>query len=265
MTVKRKTGTREWADASYNIGKGCSHGCLYCYAKATSKLSNEDWLKESIKSKLPKIPKSNDYVMFPTQHDISEYYLDTAGTAIAGLLSAGNNVLIVSKPHFKCIKEICDTFIDYKDRILFRFTIGSFNDYILKLWEPGAPNFMERVLSLQFAFNHGFKTSISMEPMLEDVETTLKIFKMLELFVTDKIWIGKMNKIAERVRKSSPIIEAACKKIEEEQSDKNILWLVDQLKNHPKIEWKDSIKEVIEFQKKLDDKEKYDRETDLFA
>lgn len=265
---KRKTGTREWAPASYNIGIGCSHDCLYCYARTNAKLNSKEWVKESVKKTFPKIPKTNgDWVMFPTQHDITEYYLEKSIDSIKKLLDAENKVLIVSKPHFECIRSICNAFVYYKDRILFRFTIGSMDNSKLKFWEPGAPSFEERVQALQHAFYSGFKTSVSMEPMVDSVENTIITFYNLDSWVNDKIWIGKMNKIDKRVlgRQISTPIEIACKKIKEEQSDKNILWMVDQLKYHPKIEWKDSIKEVIEWQKKLDDKEKYDRETDLFA
>jgi hypothetical protein len=271
MSEERKTGTREWADANYNIGKGCAHDCLYCYARANALRFKRitkaaDWTKEVVKNTLPKAPKAESYVMYPTTHDITPYYLEKSIEAIRKLLEAGNNVLIVSKPHLDCIIKICNTFTDFKDKILFRFTIGSIDSKTLAFWEPGAPSFNERLASLMYAFNEGFKTSISMEPMLENVSLTLTTFYTLHPYVTDRIWIGKMNKISSRVRNGSPKIETACKIVEENQTDENILWLVEELKNNPKIEWKDSIKEVIEkWQKKLDDKEKYDRETDLFV
>ena len=31
---KPATGTREWADRTYNIQAGCEHACAYCYAHA---------------------------------------------------------------------------------------------------------------------------------------------------------------------------------------------------------------------------------------
>jgi hypothetical protein len=99
---------------------------------------------------------------------------------------------------------------------------------------------------LKYAFDKAFATSISMEPMLGTVEETLAAAIAWSPLVTDKIWIGKMNKINARVKKSSPEIEAACEAIAKWQGDENIMWLVNKLKDNPKIEWKDSIKEVIE-------------------
>jgi DNA repair photolyase len=248
--AKRKTGTREWADSNYNIGIGCSNGCLYCYAKTNAErfklVAEGDWTTERIKNKLPAVTKREGWVMFPTTHDITPFYLDTAVLALKSLLEAGNKVLIVSKPNITSICEICDKFEKYKDNILFRFSIGTRDETKTKLWEPGAPLPMERYDCLKYAFLKKYATSVSMEPFLGNVEDALTTFNAVEPFVTDKIWIGKMNKIDIRVKKSSPEIETACNEVFANQTDDNIMWLVNELRNHPKIEWKDSIKEVIE-------------------
>ena len=82
--------------------------------------------------------------------------------------------------------------------------------------------------------------------MLGTVEETLDMFKKMEPYVTDTIWIGKMNKINTRVIKASPEIATACDEVTKWQGDENIMWLVNELKDNSKIAWKDSIKEVIE-------------------
>lgn len=247
---KRKTGTREWSDFSYNIGVGCAHDCLYCYARTNAErikaVSEGGWTKERIKTKLPAISKKDGWIMFPTTHDITPFYLPTALTCLVNLLVNGNKVLIVSKPHMECVKQMCDVLETWKSNVLFRFTIGTPYNHVAEFWEPGAPSITERLECLQYAFDKGYATSISMEPMLGTVEETLCAVLTWSNLVTDKIWIGKMNKIANRVKKSSVDVSDACDLIEESQSDKNIMWLVRKLKNHPKVEWKDSIKEVIE-------------------
>ena len=78
------------------------------------------------------------------------------------------------------------------------------------------------------------------------VEETLAMFQIMEPYVSDKIWIGKMNKISTRVRNDSPEVVTACDEVMKYQSDENIMWLVNELKGNSKIAWKDSIKEVIE-------------------
>lgn len=87
--------------------------------------------------------------MFPSTHDITPKHLDLAIDFLKRLLGNGNKVLIVSKPSFECIKWICDSFVDYKDHILFRFTIGSTDNKTLKFWEPNAPDYSERKKALE--------------------------------------------------------------------------------------------------------------------
>lgn len=250
MAEKRKTGTREWADSNYNIGIGCSHDCLYCYARTNALrykyVAEGDWTTERVKGKLPAVSKKNGVIMFPTTHDISPFYLPVALDSLKKLLAAGNKVLIVSKPHFACVEAMCKELEPWKDNVLFRFTIGTNDEARAKFWEPGAPTIAERLLCLKYACSRGYATSVSMEPMLGTAEETLAMFETMYPFVSDKIWIGKMNKINARVKKSSPEIAKECDEVAEYQSDDNILWLVGVLKDNPKVEWKDSIKEVIE-------------------
>ena len=246
------TGTKEWSEYSFNIGQGCSNNCLYCYARANAlrykKISSRDeWQNEIVNEKAVSRAgiKRNGIIMFPTTHDITPTYLEPSIIALKKMLSAGNHVLIVSKPRFDCIKQVCAELESFKEQILFRFTIGTLDNSLLKAWEPGAPNAGQRTASLTLARSYGYQTSISMEPFLGDVRDVIDTFTALEPFVTDKIWIGKMNKITARVKEDSPEIKVAIELIEKQQSDKNIRWLYEQLKSHPKVAWKDSIKQVI--------------------
>ena len=250
MAEKRKTGTREWADSNYNIGIGCSHDCLYCYARTNALrykyVAEGDWTTERVKGKLPAVSKKNGVIMFPTTHDISPFYLPVALDCLKKLLAKGNKVLIVSKPHMICVEAMCRELEPWKNNILFRFTIDTSDSKLAKFWEPNAPSIEERVNCLRYSFDNGFSTSVSMEPILGSVEDTFETFRMMEDLVTDKIWVGKMNKINARVKKSSPEIAAKCEETTTNQTDDKILWLVNAFKDNPKIEWKDSIKEVIE-------------------
>ena len=131
--------------------------------------------------------------MFPTSHDITNESLSGCLIVLEKLLNSGNEILITSKPNFNCIKEICNKFIDYKDLIQFRFTITSHDDTFLNFWELGAPNFEERLQSLKYAYQHGYKTSISIEPFLD--KNPYILVELLMPYTTESIWIGKMNYI----------------------------------------------------------------------
>ena len=137
-------------------------------------------------------------------------------------------------------------FPDYKDKILFRFTIGSSDSNTLKFWEPNAPDFAERLESLKYAFSEGYQTSVSCEPMLAD--NIGDVIDQVSPFVTDSIWLGKMNQLSTRLslngEKDALTIQKATQ-LEQWQSDGNIKQLYSQYKDNPLIRWKDSIKKVV--------------------
>jgi len=248
---KRISGTLEWAVANANCCNGCSHGCLYCYARWNAcdrfgLIAHEDWTNKQIRTKDVRKKRKNEggTVMFPTTHDICPDILDDCIQVIQNVLDAGNDILIVSKPHLDCISVICDRFIDFRDKILFRFTIGAFDNETLAHWEPGAPNFEERLQSLQLAHERGYKTSISIEPMLDSPQVT-ELFRRLEPWVTDSIWIGKMNHIRSRVHIETLEDEEWVYGVEQGQANECIHRIYEALKDEPKVRWKESIKEVI--------------------
>jgi DNA repair photolyase len=128
-------------------------------------------------------------VAFPSTHDIFPSNIDAYLSVLRKLLFAGNEVLIVSKPRLACIQAICDAAKDFKEKFLFRFTIGAMDDEILSFWEPNAPSFLERAESLHYAYSQGFRTSVSTEPMLQSGAIESMAQKLLPL-VNDTMWIG---------------------------------------------------------------------------
>lgn len=251
---KRLFGTKEWAEVNFNFINGCTHDCKYCYSKEMAirfeRKSASTWKNEEIRLKdLTKtISIKNKFVMFPSSHDITPKYLDESISIIRKLLTSGNKVLIVTKPHFKCIIKICETFEREKKNILFRFTIGSSNSRVLKFWEPGAPSFETRFKSLKYAYDRGFKTSVSCEPML-DFHINKLINKILP-FITDSIWIGNANFLLKRLKTNGiddPETIQKANKLVFWQSDKeNILKIFKLYKNNKKIKWKDSIQKILD-------------------
>ncbi len=245
----KPSGTQEWAVRSVNCCTGCSHDCLYCYAKSMAvrfhQLALEQWKNENIRWK--DVRRTYKYMegttMFPSSHDITPKNLFACLIVLRKLLRAGNRVLIVSKPHLECIKAICRIFSEYKGQILFRFTIGSLDNEILSIWEPHAPGYDERKDALKHAFERGYETSVSVEPML-DSEHIMDLVKDLLPFVTNALWIGTLNHIL-NIRVANEAIAKELQRIAEGQSDKKILAIYDKLKFNPKIKWKSHIKKVV--------------------
>lgn len=243
-----RTGTREWSDVSHNIGQNCSHNCKYCYAAAKALeigqiKTRAEWSTEKLTPR--RIPTKPGIIMFPTAHDISPFYLEASLNAIEQMMLAGRNVVIVTKANLECVKAICDKFTGYKDKIVLRVTIGSMDESVCKFWEPGAPPPSERLSALKYAFDLGYTTSVSMEPILIGVTDAVKTFNAVAPYVNEKIWIGKMNSLGRRVDTSDPDIKGKVAYLKKCQSDTEILKLYDKLKDQCKVAWKDSIKQVV--------------------
>jgi DNA repair photolyase len=245
-------GAHEWADKTANCINGCKHDCKYCYSKSMAirfkRKTSKNWKTEEIRGQQleKKFNKHSGSYMYPSSHDIHPENLETNMRFLNNLLISGNQVLIVSKPHYICIDAICSKFKKYRKQILFRFTIGSANSEVLNFWEPGAPDFKERLKCLKLAFEKGFETSISCEPMLDN--EIKKVIDAVLPFTTDAIWLGKANFLLRRVKmngyKDKKTITKANQLIEW-QSDDNIIKLYENYKDNPKIKWKESIKKIV--------------------
>jgi DNA repair photolyase len=203
MKLKQKTnknfGTKEWSTKTVNCCDGCSHDCLYCYAKGMAvdrfhRLTENQWSEEKVRHKdIDKnYPLYNGRVMFPSSHDITPTNFYACWIVLDKLLNSGNEVLIVSKPHLECITKLCGSFKGFKNKIKFRFTIGSTNNDILSFWEPNAPSYEERIDCLKHSYEKGFKTSVSIEPILGNIKDTLSLIDNIYPYA-ETIWIGAMN------------------------------------------------------------------------
>ena len=245
-------GTQEWAASNVNIQKGCEHSCLYCYGQSMSvkfgRTKGNAWTSPVINpDKVARgYCKRRGTVMFPSSHDITTANLDSCLAVLKKMLAAGNDVLVVSKPHLECVKRLCRELEAYKDQILFRFTIGSADDAVLAFWEPHAPTYGERLACLRWAFRHGYKTSVSCEPMLDD--NIQQVIDDTRSFVTDSIWLGRVNNLRSALCRNAPGNQAASAKADELlalQTNKWVKALYETHKHDPLIKYKDSIKKIV--------------------
>lgn len=251
--AKKASGTKEWAACNVNIQQGCEHGCLYCYAHGNAgrfkQASAKSWTTPSRNRAAVAKAYNKRYekpVMFPSTHDITDANLTDCLAVLKKLLGAGNRVLVVSKPHLKCVKELCRELDEFKSRVLFRFSIGSANDAVLSFWEPHAPSYRERLDSLKWAHRQGFKTSVSCEPMLDG--NIQRVIDDARAYVTDSIWLGRVRRIQNCLTLNAPGNQEAKRKaaaLMELQNDLWVMGLYVKHKDDPLIRYKDSIKQVV--------------------
>lgn len=251
MAQQAQTGTREWSEHSCNIQNGCGHQCRYCYARARMLQFKrfdkpKDWGTTYHRIRPAEVKKKRrklkGVVMFPTTHDIEPEFLDECLAVLRKLLEAGNEVLIVSKPHLECIRTLCEELEPFRHQVMFRFSIGAMSNATLGYWEPGAPSSGERYLALDHAFNKGWNTSVSCEPYLGPPNLAVYLYDSLAPRVTDTIWFGKLNHIRQRCPDAS---EEEIARIERWQTDDSVLAIYESLKDEPKVRWKDSYQAVL--------------------
>ena len=245
------TGVGEWANSKVNISQGCANDCRYCYAREIAvryrRKTTENWHVELINER--KAGAGYGYrkgvVMFPTTHDITPGTVHECCRVLRRLADAGNRILIVSKPRPGCMGRVFDTLRGHRERVEFRFTIGALDDSILGYWEPNAPKYFERRRCLMIAKAQGFKTSVSIEPML-DAPHIDDLISELEIDVTGTIWVGKMNQIGRRVDTPNTVFHRhMVNNIVCGQVDSEIKAIYERHHRNPKLRWKDSIKRVV--------------------
>jgi DNA repair photolyase len=249
---KRAFGTNEWASQTVNCISGCKNNCKYCYAKSMAirfkRKTSGTWVSETVNFKKTntKYRKRDGVIMFPSTHDITPSNLVHCLKVIKTLLKSGNELLIVTKPYLDVIKVLCDELVEYKEQILFRFTIGSTDNKTLKFWEPGAPSFGERLAALKHAFESGFNTSVSGEPLLDT--NALELVETLSPYITGNIWLGLPNYLISRLSINGITDKksvAIAKKLITDQSDEWVWEIYNELKDNPKVRWKESIRDII--------------------
>lgn len=245
MKHKITSGTKEWADYNINCIKGCSNDCRYCYAKLMAKrfgrATEETWKKMTINKDIldKKFRKFHGRVMFPSSHDITDDpdILNACLKVLRNVLITENEVLITTKPCLSVTKEILQNFSSYKENIQFRFTITSNNNEFLSFWEPNAPQFEERMDSLILSYKNGFKTSVSIEPFLDE-DPVMLVNKLLP-YVTESIWIGPMNHMPKKNISPENINEYD--RIRRIKEYDNLKKIYDELVDVSKIRFKDSM------------------------
>ena len=248
------SGTREWAEVNCNFQRGCRNDCTYCYAKATAirfgTATPESW-KEPVISMPGHYPQGKT-VMMPSSHDISSANAGAAIECLGHLLERGNRVLIVTKAQCSAVNMLISALkspplVQWRDNVSFRVTIGTADEVMIRRFEPGAPDFHERFMALRSLFMAGFRTSVSAEPLLGGIDTFNDLYLRVRRYVTDCIWVGKMNMPRQRIRMNtdSTFDEMLIDWIVKRQSGDEMYRLYMKYRDDDMVRFKDSITETV--------------------
>lgn len=196
----------EYGDYTINHVLGCSHDCKYpCYAmlmsKRFGKIKNEEEWKEPklvknamelLKKELPKYRDKIKFVHFCFTTDPFMYgYKEISDLTI-------NMIKEINKYNIKCTaltkgvlpKELIET----SKKNEFGITLISLNEEFRKEYEPNSATYQERIESLKYLHDEGFKTWVSIEPYPTPNIIEQNFDEILEkIKFVDKIIFGKLN------------------------------------------------------------------------
>lgn len=202
------------ADFTLNCYVGCTHRCLYCYARYMKKFKErpEDWgefvdvkinapeilAKQIKKIKPPKEPKRPKEVYMSTVCDgwqpIEEKYR-LSRDCLKILLEAGFDVSILTKSSL--IKRDFDLLAAYNKASNLGVTITTLHPKLSKTLEPYASDPQDRINVLKEAQEKGIKTWVFLGPLVPvftDTEANLEaIFSSLKDLDLEEIYIDRLN------------------------------------------------------------------------
>lgn len=203
IIYKPKNRALEYADLAANLYRGCSHGCVFCYAPRVIRKDKELFHSEKfiqprkdvlkyLKADVVKYHgcKSNVLLSFSTDpYQPIEKELRITRQAIKILNGENIGVTILTKGATLAIRDFDLLKLDKRNQ--FGVTLTCASDIESLRWEPDADLPMQRINALFLAYSHRIKTYVSFEPVLYP-DSVYSLIHRTHKFV-DFYKIGKLN------------------------------------------------------------------------
>lgn len=211
--IKRKSllykSEVEYADFGINHAEGCSHGCLYpCYAMIMKKRCGiistyEEWCKpkivenalELLDEEIPRYQKKIKSVHLCFSTDPFMFGYEEIGELSLEIIKRLNNDNIQCTVLTKGVypKEIVSDKELMKENE-YGITLVSLDENFRKSFEPNTAKFEERIQSLWYLHEKGFKTWVSIEPYPTPNIIRQDLVKILKaISFVNKIVFGRLN------------------------------------------------------------------------
>ncbi len=193
-------------DYSLNPYMGCSHACMYCYARVYTRheLASKRWgevvvvkvnlidvLRREVRKLHPGVVGVGT-ITDPYQ-PIEEYYKLTR-RALRILASAGFQVSIQTKSPL--VTRDLDLLSEYKHLVDLGFTITTLDPKVSAFIEPGAPEPRSRVRALEEASSAGIETWVFYGPVIpgiNDDEDTVKSIVEVAASTASILYVDKLR------------------------------------------------------------------------
>ena len=190
----------EYSPLAMNIYKGCSHGCVYCYAPAATYNQRgsfhanvqprnnffQELGKDVIKFRGDKRPILLCFTTDPYQP--IEETAKLTRISIKRLIENGNSVKVLTKGGMRAARDFD---LMATGNVDFGATLTFLDEARSLEWEPNAAKPSDRIDALRMAKEAGIKTWASLEPVI-DPEQVYEIIKATHEFI-DLHKVGKLN------------------------------------------------------------------------
>ncbi len=204
-TILGKTTVEYIDDHAINPAKGCSHGCLFCYARLMAKRfgwikSDEEWATPQLvenamallEKELPKKQEEIGKVFFSFLTDPFMEGFPEVGESSMALIRRVNEADIPCTVLTKGRLPI--ELVELNPRNEYGITLVSLNEEYRRVWEPGAAPLQDRLNSLREIHRRGGRTWVSIEPYPTPNIVEPDLPGLLNAIgFADKIVFGRMN------------------------------------------------------------------------
>jgi DNA repair photolyase len=188
----------EYSLLAANLFSGCSHGCIYCYARKMAAQFGTDFDKPiAKKNALAELEKdarkyagTNKRVLLCFSCDPympEDIELNITRQALKILRQFNVSYQLLTKGGMRAARD----FDLYGPNDAFASTLTFIDEKQSLKHEPGAAIPAERIEAIRLAHDRGIETWVSLEPVL-DAEQSLEIIRATHEF-TDLYKIGKLN------------------------------------------------------------------------
>lgn len=202
MIYEPKGAAREYAPLALNIYTGCQHACTYCYNKKIPWLSEGYFDGPRLKADvIPRVmadadrlrkAKCTDEILLSFVGDPyqpAEMDLRITREVIKILIENRLNFTILTKAGLRAVRDF--DILDGYPGFRFGTSLVFFYQEDADHWEPGAASIKERIQSIGHAKAYGFKTWVSLEPVIDPGQALMII---RDLFQIVDFWaVGKIN------------------------------------------------------------------------
>jgi DNA repair photolyase len=208
VVYEPKGRAREYSELACNLYRGCSHGCLYCYAPACMHTTAEKWhtIVEPRPDVIKNLEKDAEKLRGDSRRILFCFSSDPYQPLerVERLTHQALRIIARHRLNSQVLTKGCADLIQgdlglMKDaRTQLGITLCFSDDTRRKEWEPNASTVEERLIVLKTAHKAGVFTWVSLEPVI-DPSQALEVIRIAHPYVN--FWkIGKLNHMKEYER-----------------------------------------------------------------